>query len=47
MPINNASQVNEFFVPALMVAVVPDKLQVAEIGAVGGAETWSIVGKQR
>ena len=38
LPINNASHVKEFFAPALMVAVVPDKLQVAEIGVPGGAE---------
>ena len=38
LPINNASHVKEFFAPALMVAVVPNKLQVAEIGVAGGAE---------
>ena len=30
-----------------MVAVVPDMLQVAEIGVAGGAETWSMLGKHR
>jgi hypothetical protein len=44
---NRASQVRELVAPAVIVAVLPDKLHFAEIAAAGGVEEWSIAAKQR